>query len=310
VNPGTYVEGLLALGGPAAAVAYLMAAARLRRRGDRWPWPRSAAFTAGGGTLVLAAAVPPAGGPFPGPFTAHAAQHLLAGMVAPLLLVLGRPVTLALRALGPGTARRRLRGLAHARAAGLLLFPPLAALLDMGGLWLLHRTELLAAAPHGSPLHALVTVHVVAAGLAFTAAVCQLDPVRRRWGVVCRGGTLLAAGAVHAALAKSLYATGPPGTAFTATDRRAAAQLLYYGGDLAEAALALVVALSWYAAAGRALRRRGRAARRDGARPAPARRAACRAAALSPSGPGGPPSPRGRRPGRRRAARGGRACPG
>ncbi|TDC65067.1 cytochrome c oxidase assembly protein [Actinomadura sp. GC306] len=226
---------------------YLAAARRLRRRGDAWPWRRDACFTAGGAALAAAAIAPWPGGAF----TVHMTQHLLAGMVAPLLLVLARPLTLALRALRPGRPRRALLAVAHWRVSGWLLFPPVAAVLDMGGLWVLYRTPLLAAAHDRPVLHALVHVHVVAAGLLFTAAICQLDPVRRRWGLLLRGGTLLAAGAAHAVLAKTLYAVPPPGTDFAAGDLHAAAQLMYYGGDLVEVALAVVVAVQWYAAAGR-----------------------------------------------------------
>ncbi|MER7490079.1 cytochrome c oxidase assembly protein [Streptomyces sp. NPDC126497] len=260
LHPGTVtgsgpVEAVTAAAALAAAAVYVSAAVRLRRRGDAWPRWRDASFTAGGAGLAWAAV-----GPLPGgPFTAHMVQHLVVGMAAPLLLVLARPLTLALRALAPGPARRVLPALAHSRAVGVLLFPPLAALLDVGGLWLLYRTGLFAGLPHEPWLHAVVHGHVLAAGLLFTFAVCGLDPVRRRWSPAVRGGALLAAGAAHAALAKSLYATAPPGTAFAAADLHTGARVMYYGGDLVEAALAVVLAASWYAATGRALVRRRRA---------------------------------------------------
>ncbi|MEW2417021.1 cytochrome c oxidase assembly protein [Streptomyces sp. NPDC046866] len=261
MHPGTatapgaaeLVTAAAALG---AAAAYASGAARLRRRGDAWPWGRDAWFAAGSTGLAWAAA-----GPLPGgPFTAHMVQHLIVGMAAPLLFVLGRPLTLLLRALAPGAGRRALLTLTHSAAVGWLLFPPLAALLDVGGLWLLYRTGLFASGQHLPWLGVLVHTHVLAAGLLFTVAVCQLDPVRCRWSLPVRGATLLAAGAGHAALARSTYATGPPGTAFGTTDLQTAAQLMYYGGDLVEAALAVVLAGSWYAAAGRARLRHQRAA--------------------------------------------------
>ncbi|MEU6888225.1 cytochrome c oxidase assembly protein [Streptomyces viridosporus] len=260
VHPGTTVgpgpaELVMVAASLLAAVAYGAAAARLRRRGDAWPRWRDASFTAGGAALAWAAA-----GPLPGgPFTAHMVQHMVVGMAAPLLLVLARPLTLLLRTLPPGAARRGLLALAHSRAAGLLLFPPLAALLDVGGLWLLYRTGLFATVRHEPWLSAAVHAHVLAAGLLFTFSVCQLDPVRRRWSLAVRGVTLLAAGAAHAVLAKSLYAAAPPGAAFTTADLHTGAQVMYYGGDLVEAALAVVLAASWYAATGRALMRRRRA---------------------------------------------------
>ncbi|MGW5973428.1 cytochrome c oxidase assembly protein [Streptomyces sp. NPDC055186] len=167
----------------------------------------------------------------------------------------GRRRTGVLRALAPGPARRGLPAVAHSRAVGLLTFPPAAALLDLGGLWVLYRTPLFSLTQREPWLHTLVHAHVVAAGLLFTCTVCQSDPVRRRWGVAVRGPTLLAAGAAHAVLAKSLYASPPPGTAFTAADLHTGAQVMYYGGDLVEVALAV------------GLPRRGRGARSAGDRP-------------------------------------------
>jgi putative membrane protein len=277
-HPGTAgapdLAGLVAAAACVPAVAaYAAGAARLRRRGDAWSRWRDASFTSGGTALAWAAA-----GPLPGgPFTAHVVQHLIVGMAAPLLFVLARPLTLVLRALPPGAGRGGLLTLAHSPGVSLLLFPPLAAVIDIGGLWLVHRTGLFAAVRHLPWPHALMQAHVLAAGLLFTFSVAQLDPVRRRWSPALRGATLLAAGAAHAVLAKSLYAAAPPGTAFTAADLRTGAQVMYYGGDLVEVALAVVLAGSWYAATGRAWARRHRtgpragrgtavAARREGAR--------------------------------------------
>lgn len=249
---GDLVEPVVAAAALLAAAAYLLAAARLRRRGDAWPWPRDVSFAAGGAALAWAAvgAVPG------GPFTAHMIQHLIVGMTAPLLLVLARPLTLALRALPHGPVRRGLPAVARARPVRWLVFPPVAALLDLGGLWLLHRSGLFAATHDRPLLHAAVHAHVLIAGALFTFAVCQLDPVRRRWGLAVRASTLLAAGAAHAVLAKSLYAAPPPGTAFTISDLHTGAQLMYYGGDLIELALAATLALQWYTTTGRAHARR------------------------------------------------------
>ncbi|GAA2678626.1 hypothetical protein GCM10010412_061970 [Nonomuraea recticatena] len=243
--------------GALAVALYLGAARRLRRRGDAWSWRRTASFTAGGLSLVAAATLEPPGEPF----TAHMAQHLVAGMAAPLLMALGRPLTLALRALRPGAPRRGLLAVAHSPPVSWLVFPPTAAVLDLGGLWLLYRTPLLAAAQERPWLHAAVHVHVVAAGFLLAFSVCQLDPLRRRWSLPWRAATLLAAGAAHAVLAKTLYATPPPGTGFAVPDLRTGAQLMYYGGDLVELGLAAVLAVQWYAVTGRTHARTLRRAR-------------------------------------------------
>ncbi|MBC7272356.1 MAG: cytochrome c oxidase assembly protein, partial [Streptomyces sp.] len=79
--------------------------------------------------------------------------------------------------------------------------------------------------------------------------------VRHRWSLAVRGPALLAVGAGHAVLAKSLYAAPPPGTAFTTIDLHTGAQLMYYGGDLVEISLAAVLAVQWYTTTGRAAAR-------------------------------------------------------
>lgn len=238
---------LLAAAAVGAALAYAWAADRLRRRGDAWPWHREAAFAIGAWAIAYACVGPVSGGPF----TVHMGQHLILGMGAPLLLVLARPLTLAFRALSPGRPRRVLLAVTRSRPAAWLVFPPVAAVLSTGALWSLYRSHLFAAAQHQAAAHILVQVHSIAAGFLFAFAVCQLDPVGHRWSLAWRAGTLLAAGAAHAVLAKTLYTTRPPGTAVTGHDLETAAQLMYYGGDLTDLALATVVALQWYRATGR-----------------------------------------------------------
>ena len=252
----TVTDLLAGCGALSAAVLYAAAAASLRRRRDRWPSLRQGSFLTGAAGLLIAAVVRfPLGG-----FAGHIVQHLIVGMIAPVLLVLGRPVTLALRALA-GNPRRLLLRLLHGRAIGWVMFPPAAALLEVGGLWVLYRTRLLVLTEHHWWLHAVVHLHMLTAGLLFTASICQLDPVRRRYSFLMRAGTLVAAGAAHSILAKSLYVTAPPLTHFPVRDTGMGSELMYYGGDLLETSLALVIALQWYADTGRALARERRRTR-------------------------------------------------
>jgi putative membrane protein len=229
---------------------YLRAAALLRRRGDTWPPLRDVCFSVGGAGLAVAVVAPPVGGEF----TSHMIQHLVIGMIGPLLLVLGRPVTLALRAV-PAGGRRSMLTVLHSAPAALLVWPPVAALLDVGGLWALYRTPLLAATHHHLWLHAAVHLHVFVAGVLFAFAICQLDPLRRRPSLLLRSASLIAAGAGHGILAKTLYAAPPPDTGYSTVDVHTAAELMYYGGDVVEIALAIVLALQWYTSQGRDLAR-------------------------------------------------------
>lgn len=65
-------------------------------------------------------------------FTAHMAGHLLLGMLAPLLLVLGAPVTLALRAV-PVAHARSLTHLLRTPVVRAITYPAVAGVLNAGG---------------------------------------------------------------------------------------------------------------------------------------------------------------------------------
>ena len=81
-----------------AAVAlgalYAVGVRRLARRGRVWPAARWVPFTAGVIVLGVAALLPESS------FSWHMTQHVLLGMVIPILLALGAPITLALQEIG------------------------------------------------------------------------------------------------------------------------------------------------------------------------------------------------------------------
>ncbi len=232
---------LLAVGALAVGVR------RLHRRGDRWPWPRTAAVAAG--LALLAAGLLPPLATAHGDQRVHMVQHLLVAMAGPLLLALGAPVTLALRAVRTPT-RRRLLALLASRPARALTWPPVVVALDVGGLYLVYLGGLGERAEHVPILHAVLHVHMIAAGWLFAELVAGSDPMPRP-GVPARLGLIVVAGAAHDVLAKLLYADG----------WGEAAQIMYYGGTLVDIALATAVLARWYAAGGRELARTARRAR-------------------------------------------------
>ncbi|MBV9362952.1 MAG: cytochrome c oxidase assembly protein [Solirubrobacterales bacterium] len=123
---------------PAALALYATGVARLRRRGKNWSSRRSASFLAGWATLLIAVCSPLAA--HDESFPVHMVQHLLIGMLAPLLFALSAPITLALRAL-ERAHRRPLVRILHSRAARVLAFPPIGALIYAGSLWTLYLTH-------------------------------------------------------------------------------------------------------------------------------------------------------------------------
>jgi len=240
--PGWALAVLLVV---AVVVPYLAGAARVRARGRRWSRWRTASWTTGA-LLLGAAASPPVAAASAGPL-GHTAQHLLLGMHAPLALVLASPVRLLLGAGSPAV-RRRVAAVLRSRLVRVASVPAVAALVDTGGLYLLHLTPLLAASHRLPWVHALVVVHFVLAGSLWAWAVAGPDPAPHRPGTGERAVVLVLAAAAHGVLAKLLYARAadlPPGAPGTVAEREQAAVLLSYGGDLAEVLLAAALFAGW-----------------------------------------------------------------
>jgi putative membrane protein len=249
----------------AALLAYGFAAWVAWRRGRPWSWRRSLLWL-GGVLACLAALVGPlAEGVHGSP--AQMAGHVLLGMAGPLLLVRGAPVTLALRALPVRPARLLVRVL-HTRWVRFVSHPVVAGVLDLGGLWLLYGSghPAWAADPWGQ---LLAQIHVVAAGFLFAQATVGVDPQAARASFRTRAVVLVLFAAGHAILAKRLYASPPAGVPTQQAER--GAMVMYYGGDLVDLVLFVLLWSAWYSSTGR---RRGarRAAPVGGRGTAPALR--------------------------------------
>ena len=240
IGPETIVPvaGLVVL-----ALCYLVFAARQRMEPRGWSSWRTAGFLAGAGLLVLA--LVPALAPLPpGDFRGHMYQHLLIGMYAPLGLVLGAPVTLALRSL-PRRHGRVVGRVLHSGASRVLSHPVTALILSLGGLALLYFTPLYTMTTENEVLHHLVHLHFLAAGYLFAYSVAGPDPAPHRPSVPARLVILGVAIAGHALLAQLLYAGLFVQVPVPAAELRGAADLMYYSGDIAELLLALALVTTW-----------------------------------------------------------------
>lgn len=233
--------GLAALG--TAAALYALALWASRRRSP-WSAVRSVCWFAG--LACAALAVGPVARAAHESFAAHMVGHLLLGMLAPLLLVLGAPATLALRALPVDDARALARVL-RSRAVQWVTHPIPAAALNAGGLWLLYGTELFALMHRSAIVHAVVHLHIVLAGYLLTASLVGRDPDPHRAPFAMRAAVLVAFIAAHSALAKRLYAHPPPGV--DGLDAQVGSQVMYYGGDVVDVALLVLLGWGWFTAA-------------------------------------------------------------
>lgn len=227
----------------------------------RSPWPlRRTLFWYAGIGCVAAGLLGPVAQAAHTSFTAHMLGHLLLGMIAPLLMVLGAPITLAMRAL-PAVAARRLSRLLRSAWVRGLTHPVIAATLNAGGIWLLYTTELFHMMHASAAVYALVHLHLLAVGYLFTASLIGPDPDPHRASMPVRSAVLVLFIAAHSILAKWLFAHPPQGV--EPADGRAGAQLMYYGGDVVDVTLIVLLFAGWYAATRPRTLRPRRSARAD-----------------------------------------------
>lgn len=240
------VSGLLLILAAITAIVLYAAAARLSSRHyRRWPISRTLCWTAGVLFALLALAGPLADRAHTD-FTAHMAGHLLLGMLSPLLLALAAPMTLLLRTL-PTPAARRLTRLLKSRPLRLAANPITAAILNLGGLWLLYTTDLYPMMHMHPSLYFLIHFHVFAAGYLFTVSMLYIDPVAHQYSYRFRASVLLGFLAGHGILSKFIYANPPDGIPAGQAER--GAMVMYYGGDMIDAGLIFFLCLHWYRSA-------------------------------------------------------------
>jgi putative membrane protein len=234
-----------------AVLLYVCAALTATRGRHRWSGWRIAAWT-GGIVLVWTGIVGPLATASHTDFVAHMAAHLLVGMVAPLLLVLAAPVTLALRSFSIDPARR-VSAVLRSPLGRLLTHPVFAAALNVGGLAALYLTPALQVVHQNPLLHLLVMIHFLVAGFLYTASLVAVDPNPHRSGFGLRAIVLVLSLAAHSTIAKLLYAHPPTG--IPVDEVQAGAQLMFYGGDLVDLALLVLLGAEWYRVTGRRLAR-------------------------------------------------------
>ncbi|UQZ36928.1 cytochrome c oxidase assembly protein [Paenibacillus sp. PK3_47] len=233
---------------------YFYAAQSSNQRYRQWPIYRYWCFLTG--ILCSASAVT---GPLAhlahNDFRVHMLGHLLLGMLGPLLIVLSFPVTLALRTLKVQWARRVSRIL-RSKPVLWISYPVTAAVLNIGGLWLIYMTGLYSAMQQHMLLHILVHFHVFAAGYLFTASIIYTDPAPHRTSYMLRAITMVLAFAGHGILSKLIYAAPPEG--IPQDQGEAGGLLMYYGGDFIDLVLIFIFCLQWYRASSSVLHRSGK----------------------------------------------------
>ena len=227
-----------------ALLVYPLLALWSSRRYRKWPSHRYGFWSVGvitGGAAVVG----PVAELSHSNFTAHMVGHLLLGMLAPLLIIYGKPVGLLLRSVPRNWARTISRFL-HSPFVSFVGHPMTAAVFNVGGLYILYRTDLFIWMHQSTVVYALVHIHIFFAAYLFTMSILYVDVTARRYSFQFRALVLIGAFAGHKILAKSLYAMPPAGV--TSLDAQKGALIMYYGGDLIELAIIILLCFGWYKA--------------------------------------------------------------
>ncbi|MBP2401591.1 cytochrome c oxidase assembly protein [Streptomyces syringium] len=272
-DPFFMISCLLGLG------LYGWAVVRLRRRGDAWPVGRTVAFVLGVLTvaLVMCTKLNEYGMVM---FSVHMVQHMVISMLSPILILLGAPVTLALRAL-PAAGRGRkgprewLVALLHSRYMRIITHPAFTIPLFIASLYALYFTPLFDFLMGSKTGHIAMMVHFLAVGLVFFWPIMGVDPGPHRPGYVMRMLELFAGMPFHAFFGIALMMasepmigtyTNPPASLGIdpLSDQQAGGGIAWAFSEIPSVVVLIALVYQWYRSDQRQARRSDRTADRDG----------------------------------------------
>lgn len=184
-------------------VVYLWGVRVLHSRGDRWPVGRTVSWLLG--WLTVAITTSSGIGPYSSAsFSVHMALHMSLNMLGPLLLVLGGPITLLLRAT---TAHRKnefsgphewITAALHSGFARRMFNPLYALIAFVGSYYIIYLTPFFGWAMRYHWAHQAMTVHYLFIGYIFYALVIGVDAPPRPLPHLAKLGLVLAAMPFHA----------------------------------------------------------------------------------------------------------------
>jgi cytochrome c oxidase assembly factor CtaG/putative copper export protein len=262
------------------AAVYLSAVLRLRRRGDNWPRGRTLSWLLGCLTLLFATSSG-VGRYMPAMFSMHMAAHMLLSMLVPILLVLGAPVSLALRALPaagrgePPGMREWLLAALHSRLSRFLTNPVVATVLFIAGFYGLYLGGIFDAAVGSHAGHVAMNVHFLVSGYLFYWVVIGVDPTPRPIPPLAKVAVVFASLPLHAFFAVVLMGTrGVLGETFYRSlhlswhtdllaDQRLGGGIAWAAGEIPLVIVMIALLVQWTRSDQRTAKRLDRAAERD-----------------------------------------------
>ncbi|UUU20400.1 cytochrome c oxidase assembly protein [Streptomyces sp. DSM 40750] len=286
LSPFTLGRGLAWSADPFFLVACLVALAlyawgfvRLVRRGDKWPVGRTVAFVLG---VLLVMLVTCTGLNDYGMvmFSVHMVQHMVISMLAPILLLLGAPITLALRALpvagkGRKGPRELLLMFLHSWYMKIVTHPAFTIPMFIASLYALYFTPMFDFLMGSKPGHIVMMTHFLAVGLFFFWPIMGVDPGPHRPGYLMRMLELFAGMPFHAFFGIALmmastpmvktYENPPASLGIDAlADQNAAGGIAWAFSEIPSVLVLLALLFQWYGSEQRQAKREDRAADRNG----------------------------------------------
>ncbi|MPZ84423.1 MAG: copper resistance protein CopD [Actinophytocola sp.] len=272
------IYGTLAI---ALAVLYLLGVRRLLARGDAWPVGRTIAWLLGCATILVATSSG-FGRYAPAMFSIHMETHMMLSMLAPVLLVLGGPVTLALRALpvagkdGAPGPREWLLAVVRSPVSRVLTHPVVALVLFVGSFYVLYFSGLFDSVLEKHWAHLLMNAHFLMVGYVFYWPVIGIDPAPRRLPHLARLGMVFASLPFHAffgvilmsqqtIIGEQFYQSlGLPWAADLLADQRLGGGIAWAAGEVPLLIVLVALLVQWARADDREARRQDRKADAEG----------------------------------------------
>jgi cytochrome c oxidase assembly factor CtaG/putative copper export protein len=265
----------------AMAVLYAVGVRRMRRRGDAWATGRTVAWMTGCVGLLIATSSG-IGKYSPAMFSVHMGEHMMLAMLVPILLVLGAPITLALRTLpaagrtGPPGPREWILAAVHSPVARWLSHPLVTLPLFIGSYYALYFSGLFAVALTQHWAHVLMNAHFLVVGALFFWPIIGVDPAPRRLPPAARLGLVFASVPFHAFFGVALMSSnGVIGGDFYRTlalpwladplrDQQLGGGLAWASGELPLLLVVIALLVQWSRQDERSARRDDRRADADG----------------------------------------------
>jgi cytochrome c oxidase assembly factor CtaG/putative copper export protein len=272
-----YPEPLFLLGSLTGIGLYLLGVRRLKRNGIAWPLGRTLPWLAGW-VIVIVAMCSGLARYAPVLAWVHMMQHLLLALYAAPLLVLGAPMTLALRAIKPTAnpglpgPREILQSALSSRFSRVITNPFFALTTFAGSMFVIFYSGLYEIMLRSHVGHLAISAHFLFSGYLFYWVIIGIDPGPHRAGAPMRLMMLLISAIAHTVFGVSLMASDVPlgGDWFASLgrtwgpsvvdDTQTAGAVAWTFGELPFMVILAVLLFSWARDDEREQRRRDRAA--------------------------------------------------